>query len=321
MTTEPMSVAKPAYEHNRPGARPWWGDTGGSLKGWRWDTHVHPGLEVGVVLGGDQIGVTCGGFAFTVLPGDAWMCNAWEPHATEQRAAGTSSVTVTFLPEFLGEEMLGSIPWLTLFAVPPDQRPRARSDEARGRVLEVGRRLADEVSGNRVWQDSMVRLEVLRLLLELARAWDPRDVPEPNGHVPVAFLARVMPALSLAHSRPWHRVSVAEAAAACGMSVPWFHSVFRRALGVSFTSFCLRARVSFVAHRLANTDRTVVALAGDAGFVDDCHLRRHFARHYGCTPQEFRDRCRTAGHTATARRRRLVSAGQARARFSRGEQP
>jgi len=195
-----------------------------------------------------------------------------------------------FLPEFIGEEMLGELPWLTLFAVRPSHRPRVSSPEIRKQALAIGNLLRREIEEQQPRWESVVRLELLHLLIELSRGWQAADLPDARGHVRFDGLARIMPALSLVHSLPWRRVSVPEAAEACGVSISRFHALFRRTMGMSFGEFCLRARVSFAAHRMLNTDKTVAAIAAEAGFVDGSHLNRHFIRQYNCTPARYRER-------------------------------
>jgi AraC-like DNA-binding protein len=280
------------YESDRPGSQLLW------MASWRGGeprlprVHVHPGLEVGVVIAGMEemhyinSRVSCN-------PGQAWLCNAWEPHGPIATPSRLQSVVMVFAPEFIGEEMLGEIPWLTLFAMPPEQRPQSASSGGRRRVLTIAHRLRREVEeGQRRWR-AMVRILLMGLLLELLREWDEEGLPEPSAHATPTELARVMPAVSLVHSLPWRRVGVSEAAAACGLSRSRFHDVFERALGVSFGAFCLRARLSFAANRLLHTDRAVSDVAIEAGFLDSSHFRRRFAILYGCTPSGYRKQRRS----------------------------
>ena len=281
------SFASPRYEARRDGASPLQVILGFNDESLPLDIHVHPEVEVGMVLSGEER-ILFSETAMTCGPGDVWLCGMWEPHGWEIRPRRTRNVVLKFLPEFLGEEMLGELPWLTLFTVPPSQRPRVVSTEMRQRVLAVGQWLRREIENREPAWEHVVRVEVLRLLIELGRAWDAEDVPEPPSRAHWSALARLMPALNLVHSPPWRRVSVREAAAACGLSPSQFQDLFRRSLGTSFGQFCLRARLSLVAHRVLNTDRSLASIAAEVGFVDDCHLHRRFVKHYGCTPRQYR---------------------------------
>ncbi len=78
------------------------------------------------------------------------------------------------------------------------------------------------------------------------------------------------------------------AAAACNLSTSRFSVLFRRAMGVSYGQFSLRARLAQAAQRLAQGDATVEDVAGQLGFVDGSHLHRVFVKHFGATPAEYR---------------------------------
>ena len=250
--------------------------------------HIHRGAELGIILSGEEevhysdLVLTCG-------PGDVWLCNIYEPHGARLRSAERRSVVLIFLPEFIGREMVGGVCWLTLFSVPPQERPQARSPELRRRALEIGQVLRREIEQKPPRWESVVRVQALRLLTELSREWTVPLSAQAQGPAAVDGIDRVLPALSLVQSRPWRKVSVAEAAAACALGPSRFQALFRSTMGVSFGEFGIRARVTFAAQRLAHTRQTVSAIATETGFVDDSHLHRHFVRLYGCTPAHYRE--------------------------------
>ncbi len=252
------------------------------------DIHVHRELEVGLVLSGEEQ-IHFYDEQLTCRPGEVWLCSSWEPHGWRIPHPHVRTVVLIFQPEFLGEEMLGDLPWLTLFSVPPGQRPQLRTAEGQRQALLVGGTLRREIEAQQPDWETLVRLQLLHLLMLLKREWG-RDRPAPSGHVRLGTLARVMPALALTHSTPWRRVSVAEAASACGLSPSHFQSVFRQAMGMGFGQFGLRARLAYAANRLLSTDRSVAAIAAEAGFADDSHLHRHFREQYRVTPKEYRAR-------------------------------
>lgn len=253
------------------------------------DIHVHAEVEVGVVLGGEER-LAYSEATLLCRPGDVWLCGMWEPHGWEIPVPGTRTVVLKFLPEFVGEELLGDISWLTLFAVPPSQRPRVSSPAMRRTALAIAESLRREMEERRPAWEGVVRLELLRLLIELRRAWELESLPDNLGHARLSDLARIMPALVLVHSLPRRRVAAAEAARACSLGLSRFHGLFRRTMGVSFGVFGLRARLSFAAHQVLNTGRSLSAIAAEAGFVDDSHLHRWFTRQYACTPAQYRAR-------------------------------
>jgi AraC-like DNA-binding protein len=117
-----------------------------------------------------------------------------------------------------------------------------------------------------------------------------------------------MPAVELVHSSPFRRVDLQRAAAACGFQRSYFDGVFRDTMGLPFSRYELRTRLSHAARLLAGADSPVAAVAEETGFVDASHFHRRFAEVYGCTPGEYRrrtadaDGCRAETRSALSRR-------------------
>ena len=63
---------------------------------------------------------------------------------------------------------------------------------------------------------------------------------------------------------------------------------FRRAFGENIGTIARRLRIERAATALLRSDKTVGAVAQDAGFHDQSHLVREFRRHYSLTPSGFR---------------------------------
>jgi len=250
------------------------------------DTDMHQAFELGVVLSGQEERQ----FEGTIValdPGEVWLCSAWEPHGWRATAPSTREVVLQFIPDFLGEEMLGRFSWLSLFTVPPDQRPRASVPRVRDQALGIAEEVRREMHEQRTGWLTTVRLDILRLLHAVSREWEPED-PSKRHVVRPDGLAKVMPSVRLVHSNPTCRLSVTEAAAACGLSVSQFGHTFRHAMGLSFGKFRMRARLAYVAQLLLTSDYSVESIAEATGFADASHLHHAFARVYGCTPTHYR---------------------------------
>jgi len=274
----------------------------GTLKG-----HVHAGLEVGIVLKGEiemffpgagaPLGQRPRAASLVCRPGSVWLCNAWEPHAWRVNIPGTTNLAFIFLPELLGDLTADDPPLLDLFTRPPSRRPGVTRPALRRQCLHIARELHREMQDKPPFWHTKVRLDLLRILVELARLPGPPPSEEAAAHTDraAANLKQIVPALKLAYEAATRRVTIAEAAAACAVSPSRFQQLFRQTMGVSFGAFCLRGRLGLVAHELLHTNRSVAAIAAEAGFVDVSHLCRIFARHYGCTPGRYRKSARRNG--------------------------
>lgn len=249
---------------------------------------IHDGMEIGIILSGAH-SVTVDDMVLRGGPGDFWLLGMWEPHRWQARAADTQLVTVVFQPEFIGEEMLHNSAWPEMFACAPEDRPVVSNPQMRRMVLDIGRELHREmVERSRGWETA-IRLSLARFLFTLTRQ---RILPSGRGTRAVprsSTLERIRPALAAIHSSPTDRVTVADAAWACGLSTAQFSRVFRQATGLSFAKFRMRGHLALAAHLLLTTDLSTEAVAARSGFVDGSHLHRNFVERYGYTPGRYRE--------------------------------
>lgn len=251
---------------------------------------VHDGIEVGVVLSGN-VERHFETHVELATAGDVWLCAMWEPHGRRVVSSRFEGVLLIFQPDFLGDEAVESPDWLRIFAALPEFRPRVAGSAMRAKVLAIGQELRREVELKQPRWETAVRLDLLLLLFTLSRTWKP---PALGGRAvgPSSNLRRVMPALALVQDNGRARISIPEAAAACGLGRSRFSLLFREAMGMGFSQFGLRARLARVAEMLIGTDLATEDIAAEYGFVDASHLHRTFVRHYGATPAAYRRRAR-----------------------------
>jgi len=251
----------------------------------------HEGVEVGIVLSGEQERLSYDTDVI-VRAGEVWLNATWEPHGWRVVTPVARAVVLIFLPEFLGEGMLDGLSWLDLFAARPSLRPRVTTPRLRERVLSIGRELWEDIRGRPPRWQAAVRVNLLRLFLSITRDWTrPSDdllaLPRPAGDP-----MRIMPAVKALQAQPSHRLSLAEAAAQCRLSPSRFSRVFRETMGVTFATFCLRARLAGASHLLVSTDLGLDPIAEQTGFADASHLHHAFTKQYQCTPAAHRRRFR-----------------------------
>ena len=262
----------------------------------------HEAIEVGIVLQGTEER-HWQGYVSVAEPGDVWLCATWEPHGWRAILPDTRDAMVAFLPGYLGDEVFGEMSWLSLFAAPPDQRPRVDSTRKRERLLAQARELLEDRRQKEHGWKSGARLDLLKVLFTLSRGWRPPSALESSLRTRPGQLARVIPALRLVHSDPMRRVSLEEAAAACSLSRTQFCAIFKQSMGLAFGEFDLRARLAAAAKRLLDTCRPVDTIAEETGFYGASHLHRSFLARYGCTPARYREKARLvpAGNPTTGR--------------------
>jgi len=269
------------------------------------DADMHGYFEVGILTSGGQE------WHFedtmTIMErGDVYLTASWEPHGWRVLEPSTRTVQLTFLPEAVGDEILAGHPWQHIFAVHPSERPRVTGRRMREEVLAVASDIEREVREQRpAWLEA-ARLGLFRLLLALAREWRLPIRHKQQSRVRATDLERIMPVFDLVRTSPERRVSRKEAAQACALSTAQFGVVFRRAMGVTFGHYALRARLVRAAYLLLQTDLSVEEIAGGCGFADGSHLSRIFHKHYGAKPADYRAQRRRVDATPrpSARKRR-----------------
>ena len=248
---------------------------------------MHRTFEVDLILRGHIEYTFDDDVPRTFGAGDVVLIPAWEPHFWRSNLSAPELV-IQFLPEFLGEETVAGASWLSLFAVPPADRPRVTSPEMREQVSAITPGLRREVEEQPFgWQDG-VRFRLLQLLLVLARARRPRPSRNVEPRYGGRDLERIMPAITMVYRDTSRRVDVGEVAGRCGLSGRQFGTVFRRTMGISFAKFSVRVRIKEAARLLHQTDMPVDLVAEMTGFVDDSHLRRVFTSTFGLTPSAYR---------------------------------
>lgn len=248
--------------------------------------HMHQAMELGIVVEG-ALTVAMGEHERPLSPGDAWLCAMWEHHRWWGND-GCRVLCMAFLPETVRESLPGEQPWLGMFAASAGDRPGIGVPEARTRLLAIAHDVIWEASHRSPSWEHALYLALLRLLLELNRYWVPGGATAAQSRPKQEMFERMRPAVNLVRPGLGRRVSVGEAAKACGLSEPHFHTLFQRVMGTTFGQFCVRSRIGFASNLLLTSSLPLDAIADSEGFTDASHLHRSFVRIFGCTPAEYR---------------------------------
>ena len=251
-----------------------------------YDTH-YP-VEFGIVLSGRHRRL-CGNWSKVVGPGDVWFQGVWETHGAELMGKPTSVLVFAVSPECLamtGFEQVAHYDWMAPFTVPPESRPQALPG-VRREILSIAskvvRRSPDESSQAKL----LTWLHFLEMMLLARKGWAaPARRNRPAGPESYEVLDRAI-GLVLSSRRA---ISLKQAARVCGLNPNALNRLFRDLMGITFSKYCMRHRLSGGAAQLASTTDPVKAIAKEWGFADASHFHRCFQAQYGCTPVEYRSR-------------------------------
>ncbi|MBU0714999.1 MAG: AraC family transcriptional regulator [Verrucomicrobia bacterium] len=253
--------------------------------GYRYDMHY--GLEFGMVLNG-EMSLIFPGLKIKLSAGDVWFCGMWEPHGWSAGRTSYDEVNLVVWPPALAclrFDETDQFNWLAPFVAPPRWRPQT-NEKNRPAMLELGVKIKDclKKQENRMWL--WIRLFVMEAILLATDRWSGAKL---STAASVGSAARLNQVLQRFFDKRG-LMSNEEAAGICGLNRNAFSLMFRRLMGLPFADFALRYRLDAAASGLRQTGESVKSIALFWGFADTSHFDRLFARHYGCTPYEYRQK-------------------------------
>lgn len=251
---------------------------------------MHDALECGFVVRGRVVRYWGTQRQRRVLgPGDVWFCPSYEPNGYELVKTPAQVVVFEIRPQTITDLAFAEAPgvdWLYPFSGPWNRRPRRARDV--NALMALARRIELELEQQGAWRPLRIKLLLIEFLLLCMPGRRAGRRPALSN-----LPAQMRPALDMALGAR-RRLSNAEAAAACGLSVDAFTRGFRIIMGLSFAKYALRHRLQGAANELATTDHPCKAVARDWGFVDESHLNHLFRRYRGCAPAAYRRKRGTA---------------------------
>lgn len=209
--------------------------------------------------------------------------------ATAVRAAGGTAVV--FLPSLLAGPTRRRA----------DPKPSAKHSSPLHDAWSRGGRYVVPLDARRSWTERLVRLEtelripapanaeaaeaLLRLLLIDAARLAETAPSAPPSQV-------VIEAAAVIDQRFRGPLSLADVAAVLSISPSQLSRVVRRARGCSVGEWIRDRRMEEARRLLRETEASVESIAGQIGYRDVAHFRRHFLRAHETTPARWRERAR-----------------------------
>jgi len=72
------------------------------------------------------------------------------------------------------------------------------------------------------------------------------------------------------------------------MNPNYFSTVFKQTLGISFSEYLVRLRISKAISLIHDTDRPLIDIAMDCGFNTMSNFYRAYRKYYGGSPSDIR---------------------------------
>ena len=151
-------------------------------------------------------------------------------------------------------------------------------------ILDLTRRMAQDCRARR-----LPDREADRILEAILRAVPDPLAPPAAADAELALTpAQLRRVVNRVVAAPERRASVADLAAAAGLSESWFAHAFKRTTGRSPARWATSLRLDRARVLLAGSDDPIAEIAAACGFVDQAHLTRSFRADAGLTPAAFR---------------------------------
>jgi len=129
------------------------------------------------------------------------------------------------------------------------------------------------------------REEMLLLMLHHTMIAPGEPITQSNARTAVAH-ARIKRAKALLDDSPTHSHSLDDLANATGLSKFQTLRDFTRATGLTPHAYLIQRRID-LARAMIKSGEALADIASSAGFADQSHLNRHFARAFGLTPGRY----------------------------------
>jgi AraC-like DNA-binding protein len=232
--------------------------------------------------------------ATSIVPSSTVLPSPWPTPAYYQTAPDDPGRTILISGSLSFNDTAAA---LLLDRLPPVSRIAAGSDQA-AVVAPALQLLATETAGNAPGSAVMRKeltcilfIQVLRALLEAGGPSSEAGAaagPAAGGWLAALRDQQIGAALTLIHQDPARRRTVAELAAAVGMSRSSFALRFRALVGLPPLDYLVRWRIQLAARALQATDRTVAAIGADLGYTSESAFSNAFKRVRGQPPSRYR---------------------------------
>jgi AraC-like DNA-binding protein len=204
--------------------------------------------------------------------------------------AGGGGATTRFVCGYLTCDPLLCGPILE--SLPPMLKVNIRTDRS-GHWLEQSiLHLLEEAASDRAGSDVMLAKLSEALFVDTLRRYVTGLPDQTTGWLAGARDPVVGKSLALLHSRPSHAWTIAELAAAVGVSRSALVERFTRYLSAPPMAYLTGWRLRLAAQALTSTPKGVADIAADVGYESEAAFNRAFRRAFGTPPARYRRQSR-----------------------------
>ncbi len=268
-------------------------DTSFAFREFKWpcykfNWHYHPELELTLIVRGRGLRFV-GDSVQEYREGDLVFLGAGTPHSWSSKpipGQTVNALVIQFLPDFMGERFLNlpeTLPLREFFS--RARRGLLIAGKTRAAITEQMLRMRRERTGS--LQHICTLLSMLNTLAESSDC-TPLAV---SAFAPVLnkqASKTVNAVCGLIHAQLDAIPSQAEAARLARLSPAAFSRFFKRCVGRTYVAYANELRIGMACRALMETDKSITAIAYEAGFNNLSNFNRRFLQLKNMTPRQYR---------------------------------
>ncbi|WP_438347640.1 AraC family transcriptional regulator [Paenibacillus sp. FA6] len=158
--------------------------------------------------------------------------------------------------------------------------------EAKREIACIITDIHDEIMQQRKGYELAVSMRMQQFMLTLLR-YDTRNKLQAHSQMDGDFL---QPIVAYIQEHLAERIDMHEVCSIAGMSYAHFSKYFKRKMGISFTDYVNRKRISNAERLLVTENRSIQDIAESVGINNRAHFYELFKRYNNCTPKQYLDK-------------------------------
>ena len=243
----------------------------------------HEELEIMLILKG-QVELSCGGVGYCLEEDDLIVIDSNVGHASLARSEGSIAMVIHLDPSYL-RVYYSPVEDYRFFGCTDEHTRDSRP------AKEIRRMMAFLITR----MDTSSPLEKLRfeqgvssLLLQLFQLFAPRRIDRSEAAKTQKQKDIMERVVAFVEENYRQRITLKELSRLCGYNTTYLSTWFKGHIGLNFYDYLTRIRLREATLELCSTDKTILEVAGDNGFVDVKSFNLCFRRTFGKSPGEYR---------------------------------
>lgn len=264
--------------------------------------HAHDFIELVYVTEGKGDHV-CDGESYPLTAGDVFIINPGEEHTYSiYRKDKLEIINCLFMPHLFDGAWLkglGITDSMDYFYVHPFLEKSERFHHCinlRGQeadnIYRILEKMSYEYEGNQHGYESLIRLQLVQLLIELSRIYLRAKEETPKVDIKQqekkTFINRISGYLERHYDQ---KLTLAALSDLFGISSRHLNRIFKEETGKTVVEFIHDIRINRAKKLLAETSEKIIIIAMEVGYEDPAFFTRLFTRKVGCSPGKYREQC------------------------------